>query len=555
MYLTETPFYILGVTTRDDKQTIIAKAEEKSFDMDPDICAKARAELTHPRKRLAAEMAWLPRISIKKSDQIVSRLNERHEFLVDSLIDESDTSRLATLNSITTGFFYDLTHSEDYELEDILCCVSAIYEEVDALEVMRQINADRSVSRFPIVQDLSWIEKELTERRRHYVKSILDVLNKLPALDLVETVTALVEGNTDNGELAGEAIVCDLVDRYEESVQGFLDKEAENVRELIKRCGTTTENSGSDKQVDDIIAHLSKVLRNWDRVAQPIQLIAKSRGTDHSMSNDLASEVRSLAVDLHNEHGLTKYAKRLTSELEDIFAEAPDFVEQIKADTHALDEIIRNQQEADESRAEWENEISFTGDFGHFPFKKKLKISSDGLLWGETLHPFDSISEVLWGATATQHSTNGIITGTSNNYVIKLKGSGGGSVIIKPEFAHTYQRVIKILWNTVGDRILMEMIHALAKGNIIHIGKTRVSDNGIELIKHNMLTRNTTIFLQWSEVTISNGNGSFLVSHKTEKKTYAEFPYMEIYNAHLLETAVRSLWENGGTKLSAILEN
>ena len=52
--------------------------------------------------------------------------------------------------------------------------------ELDAEEVLRDINEDRSVSGFPEVRALDQIESELTERKRHYRAAIKDALDRLP---------------------------------------------------------------------------------------------------------------------------------------------------------------------------------------------------------------------------------------------------------------------------------------------------------------------------------------------------------------------------------------
>ena len=56
MDLKKNPFYILGATTRDNKQRLIELCEEKSLLGDADERNEALAVLTNPRKRLSAEM-------------------------------------------------------------------------------------------------------------------------------------------------------------------------------------------------------------------------------------------------------------------------------------------------------------------------------------------------------------------------------------------------------------------------------------------------------------------------------------------------------------------
>jgi len=60
MDLLRNPFYILNATQRDSRHKIIELAEKQSLLSDADKCIEARAELTMPRKRVSAEVAWLP---------------------------------------------------------------------------------------------------------------------------------------------------------------------------------------------------------------------------------------------------------------------------------------------------------------------------------------------------------------------------------------------------------------------------------------------------------------------------------------------------------------
>ncbi len=61
--LHSSPFYVLGASVRDGRKRIVELADERSLVADADLCAKARGDLTNPRNRLAAEIAWLPGLS------------------------------------------------------------------------------------------------------------------------------------------------------------------------------------------------------------------------------------------------------------------------------------------------------------------------------------------------------------------------------------------------------------------------------------------------------------------------------------------------------------
>ena len=76
MDLFETPFYILRATPRDNRQRIVELAEERSLVLDPDVCNKARADLLHPKKRIAAEVGWLLGVSRTTQDDLLTVIRE-----------------------------------------------------------------------------------------------------------------------------------------------------------------------------------------------------------------------------------------------------------------------------------------------------------------------------------------------------------------------------------------------------------------------------------------------------------------------------------------------
>ena len=76
MDLLQNPFYILSVSLRDNRRRIQELADEKSLFLDSSKCLEARSELTNPRKRLSAEVAWLPGIGPKRVEEIIKVIDE-----------------------------------------------------------------------------------------------------------------------------------------------------------------------------------------------------------------------------------------------------------------------------------------------------------------------------------------------------------------------------------------------------------------------------------------------------------------------------------------------
>lgn len=338
--LNKSPFAVLGATTRDNRRRIVELAEEKSLELDHDLCQKARADLTNPRTRLAAEIAWLPGVSPRKASQLVDGLLQNPM----ALREESGLPTLAHLNLMASVLE---TVNDDHDSDDLAAFiqeVARLAEEISPQNVLRDINEDRAVSGFPEVKTLEQVEEELSERRRYYRNAIKETLDRLPSAKLVQVMTDTVDGATSAGKDHAPGLIDDLVDSYEVETQGFLQREAENIDKLIT---TTRDFAETDEAtVRPYIDKIDAVARNWNKIARPIQLSSKARGIHHDPSRELAWAIRSLAVDLFNNHDMLEQSQRLTALIREIFSQVPDVTERVGEDAEALSAIQQRRSES-----------------------------------------------------------------------------------------------------------------------------------------------------------------------------------------------------------------
>ena len=228
--LKNSPFFLLGATTRDDRRRIIELVEEKSLTLDNDICTKARSDLTTPRNRLAVEMAWLPSVSPNSARVLVDNLHNH----IDLVKKATTAPALAKANLLAAAI--ELLHPE-MDVDQWCDWIVEFAYTVDMItpeDVLREINEDRSVSGFPEVKGTEQIEIELRERQRYYTDTIKTALNRFSSEKLVDVVTRVVETTTDIGEEHGSSLVHDLVERYETDANRYLQPEAENIKKLAE---------------------------------------------------------------------------------------------------------------------------------------------------------------------------------------------------------------------------------------------------------------------------------------------------------------------------------
>ena len=541
--LHQSPFALLGATTRDDRKQIVQLAEERSLELDPDLCQKARSDLTNLRARLSAEISWLPGVSPRKASQLLEGL------LRDPMAvrEEFGLPTLAHLNLLAAAFEFVEGEHDVEDLAGFIQEIAQLAEDLNPEEVLREINEDRAISGFPEVRTLDQIEDALKEQKRHYQSAIKDALNRLPSMTLIQAVTETVDDATSGGEDPAPELIDDLVDSYEKETQSVLNKEAENVQKLIKAARDSAQ-FGEDA-IRPYVDRLDVVTRNWDKIAQPIQLLAKARGKNHEPSLRLAWAIRILAVDLFNEHNMLTQSQRLTGLLQELFSDLPDVNEVLEQDAKALAENFEACKQAEARRDEWAREITYRAKIGVL-FKNVLSISPEGISWKGQNFPLDSITRVRWGGV--RHSVNGIPTGTI--YTIAF-GDGCSEAVIETRKKDIFVNFIGKLWCAVGVRLSEEMLEALKEGRDLRFGDALLHDDGITLAKHRFLRARQQVRCSWSQVHVWSQDGAFYVGARSHKKTYVGLSYINCANIHILEQVIRMALQNPGTRrLSELLD-
>src|SRR5690606_29087818 len=132
-------------------------------------------------------------------------------------------------------------------------------EELDAEEVLRQINEERAAAAFPQVTDVALVEAALADRRRHYKDVTLEALDQAPSSVLVDALTRAVEQATLGGESPAPLLIEELASAYELRATGALERGAVVVRDSLTEVRKNAA-SGEDV-VSNGIARLERAVR------------------------------------------------------------------------------------------------------------------------------------------------------------------------------------------------------------------------------------------------------------------------------------------------------
>ena len=403
--LNKSPFAVLGVTTRDDGRRIVELAEEKSLELNHELCQKARSDLTNPRTRLSAEIAWLPGVSPRKATQLVDGL--LHDPL--AIRQESGLPTLAHLNLMVSALESVKDSQDSDDLAEFIQEIASLAEQLYPEEVLRDINEDRSISGFPEVKTVEQIEEELSERKRYYRNAIKEALDKLPSAKLVQVMTDAVDGATLGGEDQAPGLIDDLVDSYEVETQAPLQSGAENIHNLIQSAKDAAPSG--EAAVKPYVDKIEAAARSWDRIAQPIQLSAKARGTEHDLSSNLGWAIRGLALDLFNKHDILSQTQRLTGLLQELFSEIPEISERVEQDADALEGIASDRNKLAEKF-------------------KDFNLSGNFFTWKNRAFDINTINHIGFCRTVTTHKTNFVETGKTEKAILTLTLNNNQAVSI-----------------------------------------------------------------------------------------------------------------------------
>lgn len=335
MSLTSNPFHILGAKMTDDRRRIIALAKEKSFGGDEEAVREAQSILLTPRKRLAAEIAWLPGVEPEQIGELLWT-TEASWRAVTAWTTGWNTPSLAGANLLAhMGHYVD-----DNSLAWWVSLLAAAQQRVQADDVTALVNEARVAAGLPRASKQD-VTEELQDRANSYRNTIERCLDTLATQRMAVVVTSVVNTATRNGSTHAPPLVDTLIDSYyDRRVSGTMDERRKGIANLAARVRADA-SGGRIARVPAIVGEIERALRAWDVLAQPIQVSLASRGMSHPPSDEIMRDTRSLAVFLINEHGVVflEVAQSLTKTLRKVFAEMEPITELLDKDAATLDGI------------------------------------------------------------------------------------------------------------------------------------------------------------------------------------------------------------------------
>ena len=332
MDLLKNPFHILGATARDNRHSIMELAEERSLLSNADECMAARSILIHPRRRISAEVAWLPAVDPTFSDEMLRHLDSPNQ----NLLNITGLTHIARANLLVSG----LSRLPNFPTSNIVGWILAIAQASEAINseaVYAILNEDRRASGFPEITDMVAIDDEIRKQRSYYRRVLTSVLENLSVTERARVLTLAIEWSIGNDKPRCPILIEDVILSYELSAQDFLEKKQKIIEAQDEKLRAMVDAKNPDTTLQPIVNQLIEAVKEWDTIAQPIQLSKRSRGERHTASFEIAWRVRNLAIDLFNDYGKLDFSRKIMNMLLEVFAEVPEIVERIKVDLEALE--------------------------------------------------------------------------------------------------------------------------------------------------------------------------------------------------------------------------
>ena len=320
--LTQSPFHLLSLSVRADRQEVVDGFEEALADgrIDEDVLARAQQAVLTPLSRLIAELSWLPSIRPSLARDIVSNLEVSNLAAASAALERLQGVDKANLAA-------DLCARSAGQIKFVYQLLEA-YECIASKDILATLKDVRTASGFPIPNEKQ-VNNALTTLRKNHAKAALSCVVTVERPG--ETLTAIVEAFLERSDGSIELLLDLVVRDYDTWSQPYLSKVKERIESTIANCKT----GGDQSAVDDLVT----LLTEWDTINQPVQLLDESKGHEEPRSKEIYGIVRDFCVWLANENGQYDDALAISRALLETFPELPAVAAQLSRDVDALEEL------------------------------------------------------------------------------------------------------------------------------------------------------------------------------------------------------------------------
>jgi hypothetical protein len=316
--LRASPFYLLGISPREDR-AVIADATEAAISdgrLPETEAIRAQQVLMAPKTRLGAELAW----------PLGLAPNRARDLIDGTALDADNAIHLPLLAGANIGA-YRCSENLDPPYYDLLI---RFYKQRNDEELLNVLNSERRASGFPEVTTELMDEalQDLMQRHTVAFASFISQQTK-PGPTLLDI---LRQHSIDKSSVV--SFLDDVVDRFDEWAVASLRQAEQSITESLDRI---KEDPGS---LDQNLPGFSAAISEWSSVAAPRQYMLARRHLKDPRTEQLLTTVRGVCLHVHNKLGDSKTPLAVTKAALPAFEGSAEHLELVKADIKTLEELV-----------------------------------------------------------------------------------------------------------------------------------------------------------------------------------------------------------------------
>ncbi|WP_128082349.1 hypothetical protein [Sphingomonas sp. Ant20] len=322
-------FAILELSLRSSKDAINEAVDRLAFesDRDPADLDAARARLLSARDRVEEEIAWLPELPPSEARRAASAALAGN---LDALRSAwKATSGLAQLNigAAIVSLKPDPALSVEIIKSGLLW---------DSRSTLQTLQESRAIAGSPPIGEDLW--KRAVDKHLDYISFKLVAPFAYSSKAAEELSKDILEYRAGQSEVAA-SLLEGLIRNYRRLVEPKLSLIAGDIENNVSNIKEDPQRATSREALVNQIG-------KWAALRRPVLLHEASRGLEDEKSVSLARSIRSLAIELANDHSAFAAAKELTEALRAGFAYLPTFGEKLDEDSETLAGLLASQSDA-----------------------------------------------------------------------------------------------------------------------------------------------------------------------------------------------------------------
>ena len=527
MKLLENPFYILKCLPESSKSTIIEQAENRSFEIEEQLCNDAKNILLNPSQRLEAEVCWFPGFDTELLTKRLSSIFIDFQKYISDFIFEKTKFYLAEANLLAFG----LENEKDpnfWSTDNIRLAISYLCsnsEKINYDETKKLLESSREIAKIPSNISDDQLINYIEEQKNYYKQASNTFLKKLETKTLADTLTSLAQESTDYGEKNCKWFLLEqIIHDYEIDRPKIVEERYLHINGMIDTLSISdTLKNESDPFLIEWFDCFSESLNILIYLLKPIIILKQSKGQNYDLIDTIFNSIRNLSIKSCNEYTNYTFSYRLILLCKNLFSDIREIADLIEEDRKIVDSFI-NEREQKKSLLyfylEWGNPI------------KSVKTDSNSITI-DNKETYDYTDIIKYKYSQSENELIYSFITTKSDLPVQLK-------LINKDI---FEKFSQIIWRGIGTKILRQYLDLLKHGNKIEIGKIKIFDYGIELSNGSSFFSTTKMF-PWNELQNIEYKGDIIKVVGPDSYEVVEYIYND-YNLEVLQIMLMLMYRKG----------